>query len=44
VNRQLSRKICALLVPSLQVPQNRIYLNFGEVEAGSWGWNATTFG
>jgi phenylpyruvate tautomerase len=44
VNRQLSQKICALLVQSLRVPQNRIYLNFSDIEAGNWGWNATTFG
>jgi len=44
VNRQLSQKICALLVHSLRIPQNRIYLNFSDIEAGNWGWNATTFG
>jgi phenylpyruvate tautomerase len=44
VNRQLSQKICALLVQTLRVPQNRIYLNFSDIEAGNWGWNATTFG
>ena len=44
VNRQLSQKVCALLAQTLQVPQNRLYLNFTEVEAGSWGWNGNTFG
>jgi phenylpyruvate tautomerase len=44
VNRQLSQKICAVLVQSLRVPQNRIYINFSDIEAGNWGWNATTFG
>ena len=44
VNRQLSQKICALLVQSLRVPQTRIYFNFSDIEAGNWGWNATTFG
>jgi len=44
VNRQLSQKICALLTQSLRVPQNRVYLNFSEVEAGNWGWNGDTFG
>jgi phenylpyruvate tautomerase PptA (4-oxalocrotonate tautomerase family) len=44
VNRQLSQKICALLTQSLRVPQNRVYLNFSEVDAGNWGWNGDTFG
>ncbi len=44
VNRRLSQKICALLTQSLGVPQNRIYLNFTEVEASNWGWNGSTFG
>ena len=44
VNGKLSQKICALLSQSLQVPQNRIYLNFSDVDAGNWGWNGSTFG
>jgi phenylpyruvate tautomerase PptA (4-oxalocrotonate tautomerase family) len=44
VNRKLSQKICKLLNDTLGVPQNRIYLNFTEVEASHWGWNGSTFG
>ena len=44
VNRQLSQKICAALAQSLRVAPNRIYLNFTDVDAGSWGWNGNTFG
>jgi phenylpyruvate tautomerase len=44
VNRQLSQKVCRLLNESLGVPQNRIYLNFTELEAGNWGWQGNTFG
>jgi phenylpyruvate tautomerase PptA (4-oxalocrotonate tautomerase family) len=44
VNRKLSQKVCHLLHESLGVPQNRIYLNFTEVEASNWGWNGSTFG
>jgi phenylpyruvate tautomerase len=44
VNGQLSQKVCALLTQSLRVPQDRIYLNFSEIEAGNWGWNGSTFG
>ena len=44
VNRQLSQKVCRLLNESLGVAQERIYLNFTEVEAGNWGWKGNTFG
>ena len=44
VNRQLSQKVCRLLNESLGVPQERVYLNFTEVEAGHWGWKGNTFG
>jgi phenylpyruvate tautomerase PptA (4-oxalocrotonate tautomerase family) len=44
VNRQLSQKVCRLLNESLGVPQDRIYLNFTDVEAGNWGWKGDTFG
>jgi phenylpyruvate tautomerase PptA (4-oxalocrotonate tautomerase family) len=44
VNRKLSQKVCQLLTDTLGIPQNRVYLNFTEVEAGNWGWNGNTFG
>jgi phenylpyruvate tautomerase PptA (4-oxalocrotonate tautomerase family) len=44
VNRKLSQKVCQLLHDALGIPQNRIYLNFTDVEASQWGWNGSTFG
>jgi phenylpyruvate tautomerase len=44
VNRQLSQRVCRLLNESLGVSQDRIYLNFTELEAGNWGWKGNTFG
>lgn len=44
VNKQLSKKVCALLKESLGVPENRTYLNFTDVEAANWGWKGSTFG
>jgi phenylpyruvate tautomerase len=44
VNRKLSQQVCKLLKDSLGVPPDRVYLNFTDVEAGSWGWNGSTFG
>ena len=44
VPKKLSQKICAALHESLGIPPSRIYLNFTEVAARNWGWNASTFG
>jgi phenylpyruvate tautomerase PptA (4-oxalocrotonate tautomerase family) len=44
VNGKLSQQICKLLNDFLGMPQESIYLNFTEVEAGNWGWNGSTFG
>ena len=42
--KQLSRRICGLLNDSLGIAQNRVYLNFVDVEASNWGWKGNTFG
>ena len=44
VNRQLSQKIGNLLKETLGTPPDRVYLNFTDVPAASWGWNGDTFG
>lgn len=44
VNRKLSQKVCKLLNDSIGVPENRVYLNFTDIEASNWGWNGSTFG
>jgi phenylpyruvate tautomerase PptA (4-oxalocrotonate tautomerase family) len=44
VNRQLSQKISGLLKKVLNLPADRVYLNFSDIEANNWGWNGTTFG
>src|SRR5262245_36898475 len=44
VNRKLSRDICELLKDALGIAPERVYLNFADLEAGSWGWNSATFG
>ena len=44
VNRKLSQQVCKLLSDSLGIPGDRVYLNFTNVDAGNWGWNASTFG
>ena len=44
VNRKLSQKVCKLLNDSLGVPEDRVYLNFTNVEPSNWGWKGSTFG
>jgi phenylpyruvate tautomerase len=44
VNRNISQNVCDLLSQSLEIPANRVYLNFTDVAASSWGWNSSTFG
>jgi len=44
VNRTLSRDLCELLKDALGIVPERVYLNFADLDAGSWGWNSATFG
>ena len=44
VNKDLSKRICALLQESVGIPSDRVYLNFTDVGAQNWGWNGSTFG
>jgi phenylpyruvate tautomerase len=40
---ELSRLICELVASELGVVRQRIYINFTDVPASHWGWNAKTF-
>jgi phenylpyruvate tautomerase PptA (4-oxalocrotonate tautomerase family) len=43
VNRSLSEKVCGLLLESLKIPGERVYLNMLDVRGGDWGHDGTTF-
>lgn len=43
-SKALSRKICDYLHKELSIDPVRIYCNFSDIPASSWGWNGTTFG
>lgn len=43
VNNQISKRVCDLLTTELEIPGNRIYLNFSEIERFNWGWDSKTF-
>jgi phenylpyruvate tautomerase len=40
---QLSKTLCAQLSKALDVPEERIYLEFTNVDGAMWGWNGSTF-
>jgi phenylpyruvate tautomerase len=44
VNRNLAHKVTTLLHDSLGLPQNRVFLNFTNLEGSAWGWNGSTLG
>ena len=44
VNRKLSKEVSKLLSDTLGLAPERIFLNFTDVAAGSWGWNGSTLG
>jgi phenylpyruvate tautomerase len=42
--QSLSASISQLLASSLQLPADRIYIEFSNCPANLWGWNGSTFG
>lgn len=42
--RILSREVCARVAARLSIPQDRIYIEFADVDGALWGWNGQTFG
>ncbi|QBG47901.1 hypothetical protein EGM51_11025 [Verrucomicrobia bacterium S94] len=43
VNRSISENLCELLHMKLDIPPERIYINFESLERDHWGWNGSTF-
>lgn len=40
----LSKEICARVSRALDVPTDRIYIDFADAVGAMWGWNGDTFG
>jgi len=40
----MSAAFCDLISARTGIPANRIYIQFEDVAAGSWGWDGRTFG
>ena len=41
---ELSATLCEAIQELLQVPKDRTYIEFNDVERPLWGWNGSTFG
>ncbi len=42
--KTLSASLCQLLNAELQIPSDRIYIEFSNAPAAFWGYNGSTFG
>jgi phenylpyruvate tautomerase PptA (4-oxalocrotonate tautomerase family) len=38
-----SNQLCQLIQQQLQIPEERVYIEFSSAERHLWGWNSTTF-
>lgn len=39
----LSQKLCSFIEDSLNIPKERVYIEFVNTQASLWGWNGRTF-
>ncbi|HUK81061.1 MAG TPA: phenylpyruvate tautomerase MIF-related protein [Verrucomicrobiae bacterium] len=39
----LSRLLCELVQSELDIPKDRVFINFADVPPNRWGWNGETF-
>ena len=41
--QEMSADFCEVIANNLDVPPNRIYIDFADAEGYLWGWNSSTF-
>jgi len=42
--KKMSQDFCSQISDRLDVPANRIYIEFADAKGSMWGWNKSTFG
>lgn len=42
-SQEFSKRLCDLVSRQLQIPADRIYIEFSDAQRHLWGWNAGTF-
>ena len=43
VNAAITVKLCEYCTATLNIPANRVYVNFTDIPRSNWGWNSNTF-
>lgn len=43
LTKAMSQDFCQIIQEHLNVPKNRIYIEFADAERAMWGWNGGTF-
>jgi phenylpyruvate tautomerase PptA (4-oxalocrotonate tautomerase family) len=43
-SKSMASSLCRLLQDQLQIPPERVYIEFSNCPAEFWGWNSSTFG
>ena len=41
---KMSKPICEFFSAELEIPTERVYIFFQDIESSQWAWNSTTFG
>lgn len=41
--QDLSARLCGLIEDDLDIPRDRVYIEFADAARHLWGWNGTTF-
>ena len=41
---KMSKPICEFINVELEIPNERIYINFQDIDSDMWAWNSKTFG
>tara|TARA_B100000575_G_C22827540_1_gene486124 strand:- start:243 stop:578 length:336 start_codon:yes stop_codon:yes gene_type:complete len=44
VPSKMSKPICEFFSAELEIPTERVYIFFQDIESSQWAWNSTTFG
>lgn len=43
ITKAMSQDFCQTVEEHLEVPKNRIYIEFADAQRSMWGWNGSTF-
>ena len=41
---KMAEELCNFIKSEIEIPSNRIYINFDDIDASMWAWEGRTFG